>query len=109
MADDFFIPNPPLCGMKEFLKQSLEVWGHLNWTLFLLSEALGFRSINACSFMSTSKIQGGCEPPSKPPPPPALFGASGLPTPPGFASALHWRIEGGQGGLGPPPPPPKIG
>ena len=43
-----------VCGMKEYLKQSLEVWGHLNWTLFPLREALGLRSINACSFMSTS-------------------------------------------------------
>ena len=43
-----------VCGMKEYLKQSLEVWSHLNWTLFPLREALGFRSINACSFMSTS-------------------------------------------------------
>ena len=43
-----------VCGMKEYLKQSLEVWGRLNWTLFPLREAVGFRAINACSFMSTS-------------------------------------------------------
>ena len=43
-----------VCRMKEYLKQSLEVWGHLNWTLFPLREALRFRSINACSFMLTS-------------------------------------------------------
>ena len=33
-----------VCGMKEYLKQSLEVWGHLNWTLFPLREALGFHA-----------------------------------------------------------------
>ena len=27
-----------VCGMKEYLKQSLEVWGHLNWTLFKLKD-----------------------------------------------------------------------
>ena len=54
-----------VCGMNEYLKQSFEVWGHLNWTLFPLRGALGFRSISVCLFMWHSRIyfntyEAGC-------------------------------------------------
>ena len=35
----------------------IEVWGHLNWTLFPLRDTLGFRSISACSFMSLTECR----------------------------------------------------